>query len=242
MAWFKIDDKFHTHPKVVTAGNAAVGLWCRLGAWASDHLTDGHVPAAVARVFGTETELAALVETGLLVATDTGYQFADWLDYNPSAAEVAEARQRRSNAASTAGQRSANARATKRQRTRNETSTTDEPAGNENSTPHPHPYPYPKPQTQAGAHQQPVENPDSRTAAIIDAYVTHLVKQNQQRGTRIANMDAYRQALATAAANHPDLHQLANDHPTAPAGVIAAAMHGETQSLHYYRPTTTEER
>jgi hypothetical protein len=119
MAWFKIDDKFHTHPKVVTAGNAAVGLWCRLGAWSSDHLTDGHIPGAVARVFGTETELAALVDTGLLAATDTGYQFADWLNYNPSAAEVEASRQRRSNAASTAGQRSANARATKRKRTRN---------------------------------------------------------------------------------------------------------------------------
>jgi hypothetical protein len=87
-----------------------------------------------------------------------------------------------------------------------------------------------------------VENHDSRIAHIIDAYVTHLIKQNQQRGTRIANMDAYRQALETAAANHPDLHQLANNHPTAPAGVIAAALHGETQSLRYYKPMPKEEQ
>ena len=38
MAWFKVDDKLAFHPKVLTAGNTAIGLWVRAGAWSADQL------------------------------------------------------------------------------------------------------------------------------------------------------------------------------------------------------------
>lgn len=233
MAWFKVDDRFHTHPKVVQAGNAAIGLWTRLGAWCSDHLTDGHVPSTVALMFGTDEELDALVDAGLLRRTGTGLQFADWLDYNPSAEQVRDSRQRRSNAGATAGKQSANQRATKRQRSindeGNDTPTISERSANENRTPHPHPHPHHN-TTRADA----VDNSTARTQQIISAYVAHLIDQAGARGTKISNMDAYRKALEQAATNHPDLATLSAMFPTAPPTVIAAAMHGDKHSLAYY--------
>lgn len=45
--WFKIDDGFYDHPKVLgmdpKLADAAVSLWTRAGSWAGAH-TDGHVP------------------------------------------------------------------------------------------------------------------------------------------------------------------------------------------------------
>jgi hypothetical protein len=88
MTWFKIDDDFFFHPKVVAAGNAAIGLFVRCGSWASNHLTDGHIPHQVIAMFGTATDIDNLIDVGLLEETDTGYWMPAFLDYNPSADEV----------------------------------------------------------------------------------------------------------------------------------------------------------
>ena len=60
MSGFKLDDQFHSQPKVIAAGNAAIGLYCRLGTYCADKLTDGFVADAVARSMGTVKELKAL--------------------------------------------------------------------------------------------------------------------------------------------------------------------------------------
>lgn len=65
MAWFKIDDSSHMHPKIVKAGNAALGLWVRAGAYSAQHLTEGTVPAVVARQYGTAPQARKLVTVGL---------------------------------------------------------------------------------------------------------------------------------------------------------------------------------
>ncbi|MEU5302241.1 mucin-2 [Streptomyces noursei] len=65
MAWFKIDDSAHMHPKFVAAGNAALGLWLRCGAYCAQHLTEGHVPALVAKQYGTAPQARKLVSVGL---------------------------------------------------------------------------------------------------------------------------------------------------------------------------------
>lgn len=97
MPWFKIDDGFHCHPKALAAGNAAVGLWTRLGAYCSDQLTDGFVPDAIARSYGTRTELQRLIDVRMIDRGDhdaygTGYWLHDYLDFNPSADKVREER------------------------------------------------------------------------------------------------------------------------------------------------------
>lgn len=65
MPWFRIDDKAHSHPKLIKAGNAALGLWLRCGSYAAAHLTDGIVPGVVAQLYGTKPQAAKLVKAGL---------------------------------------------------------------------------------------------------------------------------------------------------------------------------------
>lgn len=65
MPWFKIDDKAHSHPKWLTAGNAAIGLFVRTGSFSAQHLTEGIVPAAIAKLYGTPAQAARLVKAGL---------------------------------------------------------------------------------------------------------------------------------------------------------------------------------
>jgi len=70
MPWFKIDDSSHSHPKFVRAGNAALGLWVRCGAYSAQHLTEGQVPGDVARYYGTAPQIAKLVKVGLWHAAE----------------------------------------------------------------------------------------------------------------------------------------------------------------------------
>ena len=65
MPWFKIDDSAHSHPKFVRAGNAALGLWLRCGAYSAQHLLEGVVPGDVAKMYGTAPQAAKLVRVGL---------------------------------------------------------------------------------------------------------------------------------------------------------------------------------
>ncbi|SDL33666.1 hypothetical protein [Streptomyces indicus] len=101
MSWFAVDDSAHSHPKVVAAGNAALGLWLRCGTYAAQHLTDGIVPGAVARMYGSKTQITKLVTVGLWherghtcthpKCAQPGpdeYAIHDYLEYNPTRAQV----------------------------------------------------------------------------------------------------------------------------------------------------------
>ena len=88
MPWFKIDDTLAFHAKVMAAGNAAVGLWTRAGAWSMQQLSDGFIPTHVARQLGTRAEARRLVEAGLWIEKDDGYVFHEWAERQPSRAKV----------------------------------------------------------------------------------------------------------------------------------------------------------
>jgi hypothetical protein len=90
MPWFKVDDSFHGHPKVLATEPAALGLWVIAGAWSSAHLTDGFVPThALTRLLPGSDEFArALVTAGLWRRAKGGYQFHDWSEYQPSKDDV----------------------------------------------------------------------------------------------------------------------------------------------------------
>lgn len=90
MAWFKVDDGFHSHPKVLASEPAALGLWVVAGSWSGAHLTDGFVPDyALTRLLPGAAELAEkLVAVGLWRRAKGGYRFHDWADCNPSAVRV----------------------------------------------------------------------------------------------------------------------------------------------------------
>jgi hypothetical protein len=92
MPWFRLEDTFHHHPKVMRAGNGPVGLWVRCGTWSAAYLTDGMVPADIAAMYGRTREIETLVATRLWVEVDGGFLMPDYLDYNPSKADVVQRR------------------------------------------------------------------------------------------------------------------------------------------------------
>lgn len=103
MPWFKIDDGFHCHPKVFAAGTAAVGLYVRCGSWAAQQTSEGVIPRAVAKMYGTPRMIKALLEAGLWhdeahecklcpPVAKGGFLIHQYLDYNPSREAVETAR------------------------------------------------------------------------------------------------------------------------------------------------------
>lgn len=89
MPWFRVDDDFALHPKAVAAGNTALGLWVRAGAYAAQYLTEGFVPAqAVTILGGRPKDAKALVAAGLWTVVEGGYRFHQWDDRQPSKAQV----------------------------------------------------------------------------------------------------------------------------------------------------------
>lgn len=104
MPWVKVDDSFYSHPKVVTAGVEATGLYIMALTYSSHHLTDGHVPAAwVAQMVGKRAAKlgealvnagAGSYEHGLWEVNGTGWVIHDYLDFNPSRAQVENKRRK----------------------------------------------------------------------------------------------------------------------------------------------------
>ena len=103
MTWFKVDDSFYSHPKVLAmqahkGWKGAVALWSLAGSWSSDHLTDGFIPtAAVARLGCSEADAKVLVTHGLWIVAEGGFQFHDWLARNPSKKDVETKREKTRN-------------------------------------------------------------------------------------------------------------------------------------------------
>lgn len=86
MTWLKLDDNFADHPKVLAAGPDAVMLWLTGLCYAGRHLTDGRVPRGI---FHDQALTDRLVDVGLLEPDDDGcYRIHDFLDFNPSRADV----------------------------------------------------------------------------------------------------------------------------------------------------------
>lgn len=104
MPWFRVDDKFHGHPKAVdaSASLAALGLWVLTGSYCSDYPeTGGFVSLAVAARFAggaqSAKKLGAVLvdakgtsQVGLWTIEPGGWQFHNWGHYQPTAEEVTD--------------------------------------------------------------------------------------------------------------------------------------------------------
>jgi hypothetical protein len=108
--WFRLDDSFHSHHKVIQAGNEAVGLYVRCGTYASQHLTDGYIPEHVALLYGSAELAETLVRAKLWRRVRGGWQMPDYLEYNPSKSEVVDKSQKRAEAGRKGGVASGKAR------------------------------------------------------------------------------------------------------------------------------------
>jgi hypothetical protein len=109
MPWFRLEDSFHSHPKVIAAGNEAIGLYARCGTYAAEHLTNGFIREDIAVLYGAsdtgsrrnpgtgkpETLAETLVRTKLWRRTRGGWRMPDYLEYNPSKEAVDNERKAR---------------------------------------------------------------------------------------------------------------------------------------------------
>lgn len=100
MPWVFLDDKFHSNPKVLAAGNAGAGLYARALSYCGDHLTDGFVPEHWAKAAASPKLREKLVHIGIWTVVPGGYQIPDYLKLNPSKEKVLAKRAERSKAGS----------------------------------------------------------------------------------------------------------------------------------------------
>lgn len=93
MAWFKVDDQLHSHPKAGRAGLAAMGLWTLAGSHCMSYLTDGVVERWFVESKPHGVKLAAaLVKAGLWDEHEDGWVFHDWDEFQPTSEKVLEDR------------------------------------------------------------------------------------------------------------------------------------------------------
>lgn len=75
MTLLKINSQTLSHPKIMLAGNAAVGLWMRLASWAVRyHPGDWRVPGELVRSYSTPVQLRRMVAAGLATLVGDDYE------------------------------------------------------------------------------------------------------------------------------------------------------------------------
>lgn len=119
MAWFKVDDRFGEHPKILqvraAAGYAPIGLWVCAGTWSNAQMTDGLIPDSWVALNATHELAEVLLDAGLWTRSKckTGYQFKDFNEYQPSKAELKSKREKDLNRKKLGGSRSFRADSTR---------------------------------------------------------------------------------------------------------------------------------
>ena len=93
MTWFKVDDGFWSHPKVLRMSAEATALWVRAGSYACQHLTDGRIDSGLVSFLGNVQAADELVANGLWVEVDGGYEFHDWDEYQETSESVKRRRE-----------------------------------------------------------------------------------------------------------------------------------------------------
>ncbi|MFI8853646.1 hypothetical protein ACIGW3_26120 [Streptomyces sp. NPDC053499] len=101
MPWARFDDRFPSNRKVAMLSDRAFRLYVTAVCWSAENLTDGTIKRDELRLISSGRSAARaaaeLVERGLWVVTDEGWEIHDYLDYNPSREKVQA--ERKANAA-----------------------------------------------------------------------------------------------------------------------------------------------
>lgn len=117
MVWFRLDDDWPFHPKVIRAGKDARQFHCICGCYCGKYLTDGFIADSALAMLGAVAEVdpevcaEKLVEVEMWERGDGGYHLHDFLEYNPSRAEVEAKRAARASAGRKGGLAKARANA-----------------------------------------------------------------------------------------------------------------------------------
>ncbi len=103
MSWVKIDDEFPDHKKVASLSNDAFCLHVTAMCWVAKWQTDGKLPSKLLgklawRCQDPASAASELVTSGVWETTPEGWEIHDFLEYNPSKAQIAELAETRSEA------------------------------------------------------------------------------------------------------------------------------------------------
>lgn len=100
MPWFRVDDDFYDHPKVVELRKSrhfrdCIALWTLAGCWSARHLTDGFLPSSWPKSAGFAPKTCReLIRVGLWSDVPGGYQFHNWAERQPARSEIEERREK----------------------------------------------------------------------------------------------------------------------------------------------------
>lgn len=83
-----LDEGWHRWPEIMAVGTAVAGLYSRCGCYIADSQTDGFIPSAVARMYGTPEWIARLVEVGLWQIEEHGFRDTRYFPLNKTKAEI----------------------------------------------------------------------------------------------------------------------------------------------------------
>lgn len=121
MSWFRLDDQMPWHGKIALAGGDAAWLWVCAGCWIAGHDGNGMFPKAIVPQLSDRKSPMRLAErlVGCGLWEDRGDEFFmhDYLDFNPSADEVAERRAQRAESGRIGGKRSGESRRSRKEAT-----------------------------------------------------------------------------------------------------------------------------
>lgn len=107
MGWVRIEDKFPENVKVSALSSAAKWFHVEALCYASRNLTDGFVPAHIAKRLGWSKYAKSLVAAGVWEVVEGGWQIHDYLDYNPSKQEIEQKAKQKAEAGRKGGQQKA---------------------------------------------------------------------------------------------------------------------------------------
>lgn len=82
-----LPEEWHRLSETDTVGTAAAGLYSRCGSFIADSETDGFIPAARARMYGTAEWIERLVGVGWWSVVEGGYRDEFYFPLNASKAE-----------------------------------------------------------------------------------------------------------------------------------------------------------
>lgn len=241
MPWVRLDEEFPDHPKVVTAGPLAGWLHVCALAYCNRHLTDGFIPRAqVGRLVNfagiinldedpgpcdvrdmpdvSPYELAdRLVSLGVWERRQGGFAIHDFLDYQPSRAEIEAQRKVKKDAGRAGGIRSGESRRSRteaepKQTAKQEgsrTGSTTEAERQANGQAKTKPDPVPVPLVDRSSSSNTVAGPPSEEEEELRARVTTAVKLIAERrlaarnGEPLTNTAAWlRKVQAEAMTDH----------------------------------------
>jgi hypothetical protein len=140
MPFVRLDDTWLENPKIAQAGSLAAHLYCAGITYANRHLTDGFIPDGILYRLAdwtgvvvngdpvTNQDLAGrLVDEGLWARVEHGYEIHDYLEFQPSRAEIEKRRADLSKTRAKAGSKGGSKTAAKRQQTRSKPAAKQQP-------------------------------------------------------------------------------------------------------------------